>query len=45
MPLAVYVYTNDASENEVIAFQRVEDGVLALLGRFPSAGPTASAVT
>jgi 6-phosphogluconolactonase len=38
MPLAVYVQTNDASENEVIAFRRVEDGVLTLLGRFPTGG-------
>jgi len=38
MPLAVYVQTNDASENEVIAFRRAEDGTLALLGRFPTGG-------
>jgi 6-phosphogluconolactonase len=38
MPLAVYVQTNDARENEVIAFRRVEDGVLALLGRFATGG-------
>ena len=31
---AVYVQTNDAAENEVLAFQRRRDGGLAALGRF-----------
>ena len=35
---AVYVQTNDATENEVVAFGRREDGQLAPLGRFPTGG-------
>ena len=35
---AVYVQTNDAEANEVIAFARAADGALALLGRFATGG-------
>ncbi len=35
---AVYVQTNDAAENEVLAFQRRPDGGLAPLGRFATGG-------
>src|SRR3954451_13655104 len=35
---AVYVQTNDASENEVLAFRRGADGQLASLGRFATGG-------
>src|SRR3954453_8343442 len=35
---AVYVQTNDASENEVLAFRRSADGRLDLHGRFPTGG-------
>ena len=38
MSPAVYVQTNDATGNEVIAFSRAEDGALAPLGRYPTAG-------
>ena len=34
----VYVQTNDATSNEVLAFERVEDGRLAPLGRFATGG-------
>ena len=35
---AVYVQTNDATENEVVAFERRADGGLAPLGRFATGG-------
>lgn len=35
---AVYVQTNDATENEVVAFERRADGRLAPLGRFSTGG-------
>jgi 6-phosphogluconolactonase len=38
MSPAVYVQTNDASENEVVAFSRAEDGTLAPLGRYVTGG-------
>ena len=38
MAAAVYVQTNDAAENEVVAFSRAEDGALALLGRYSTGG-------
>jgi 6-phosphogluconolactonase (cycloisomerase 2 family) len=38
MPPAVYVQTNDAAENEIVAFGRAEDGSLALLGRYSTGG-------
>jgi 6-phosphogluconolactonase len=38
MSPAVYVQTNDATENEVIAFSRAEDGVLAPVGRYSTGG-------
>ena len=38
MSAAVYVQTNDASENEVVAFSRAEDGMLAPLGRYSTGG-------
>ena len=38
MSPAVYVQTNDATENEVIAFSRAEDGALAPLGRWSTGG-------
>jgi 6-phosphogluconolactonase len=38
MAPAVYVQTNDANGNEVIAFSRAEDGTLAPLGRYPTGG-------
>jgi 6-phosphogluconolactonase len=38
MSPAVYVQTNDAAGNEVIAFSRAEDGALAPLGRYPTGG-------
>jgi 6-phosphogluconolactonase len=37
-PKAVYVQTNDAAGNEVLAFRRGADGRLASLGRFPTGG-------
>ena len=38
MSPAVYVQTNDAAENEVVAFSRTEDGTLAPLGRYSTGG-------
>jgi hypothetical protein len=38
MSPAVYVQTNNATGNEVIAFSRVEDGALAPLGRYSTGG-------
>jgi 6-phosphogluconolactonase len=38
MSPAVYVQTNDATGNEVIAFSRAEDGALAPLGRYSTGG-------
>jgi 6-phosphogluconolactonase (cycloisomerase 2 family) len=38
MPPAVYVQTNDAAENEIVAFGRAQDGALALLGRYSTGG-------
>jgi 6-phosphogluconolactonase len=38
MPPAVYVQTNDAAENEIVAFGRAEDGTLALLGHYSTGG-------
>jgi 6-phosphogluconolactonase len=38
MPPAVYVQTNDAAENEIVAFDRAEDGALAVLGRYSTGG-------
>ncbi len=38
MNAAVYVQTNDANDNEVVAFRRLEDGALAPLGRFGTGG-------
>jgi 6-phosphogluconolactonase (cycloisomerase 2 family) len=38
MAPAVYVQTNDATGNEVIAFSRAEDGALAPLGRYSTGG-------
>ena len=35
---AVYVQTNDATSNEVLAFERRDDGRLAPLGRFATGG-------
>jgi 6-phosphogluconolactonase len=35
---AVYVQTNDATDNEVLAFERRSDGGLAPLGRFATGG-------
>ena len=35
---AVFVQTNDATENEVVAFERGSDGGLAPLGRFATGG-------
>jgi 6-phosphogluconolactonase len=35
---AVYVQTNDAAANEVLAFERRADGGLAPVGRFPTEG-------
>ena len=32
MAAAVYVQTNDATENEIVAFSRAEDGTLAPFG-------------
>jgi 6-phosphogluconolactonase (cycloisomerase 2 family) len=37
-PAAVYVQTNDATNNEVLAFERRDDGQLAPLGRFATGG-------
>ena len=38
MSPAVYVQTNDATANEVIAFSRTQDGALAPLGRYSTFG-------
>src|SRR5438876_12426113 len=38
MSPAVYVQTNDATGNEVIAFSRTQDGALAPLGRYSAGG-------
>ena len=38
MSAAVYVQTNDATENEVIMFSRAEDGALAPVGRSSTGG-------
>jgi 6-phosphogluconolactonase len=38
MPASVYVQTNDASENEVIAFRRSDEGALTLLDRYSTGG-------
>jgi 6-phosphogluconolactonase len=35
---AVYLQTNDAADNEVVAFDRDADGALAALGRFSTGG-------
>ena len=38
MTAAVYVQTNDAADNEVVAFRRSDDGALAPLGRYSTGG-------
>ena len=38
MSAAVYVQTNNATENEVIMFSRADDGALASVGRQPTGG-------
>lgn len=38
MAAAVYVQTNDAANNEIVAFRRSESGALAALGRFATGG-------
>ena len=38
MTAAVYVQSNDAADNEVLAFRRSDDGALAPLGRFSTGG-------
>jgi 6-phosphogluconolactonase len=38
MSPAVYVQTNDANDNEVIAFRRAEDGALTPTGRYSTGG-------
>ena len=38
MPLALFVQTNDADKNEVIAFSRADDGALGWSGRYPTGG-------
>jgi 6-phosphogluconolactonase len=38
MAAAVYVQTNDATGNEIVAFRRGEDGLLAPLGRYSTGG-------
>ena len=38
MAPAVYVQTNDATRNEVLAFSRGEDGRLVPSGRYPTGG-------
>jgi hypothetical protein len=35
---AVYLQTNDAAGNEVLAFSRAADGSLSPAGRYPSGG-------
>jgi 6-phosphogluconolactonase len=36
--MRIYLQTNDAERNEIIAFERGENGVLRSLGRFPTGG-------
>jgi hypothetical protein len=38
MSPAVYVQTNDSTDNEVIAFSRADDGALAPRGRYSTGG-------
>ena len=38
MTPAIYVQTNDASDNEIVAFSRSEEGQLAPLGRYSTGG-------
>ena len=38
MSPAVYVQTNDAAGNEVIAFSRTQDGALAPMSRYSTGG-------
>jgi 6-phosphogluconolactonase (cycloisomerase 2 family) len=38
MDPAVYVQTNDAADNEVVAFKRSEDGSLSPMGRYSTGG-------
>ena len=38
MSPAVYVQTNDATDNEVVMFRRAEDGALAPAGRWSTGG-------
>jgi 6-phosphogluconolactonase (cycloisomerase 2 family) len=38
MSPAVYVQTNDAANNEIVAFSRADDGTLAPLGRYSTGG-------
>jgi 6-phosphogluconolactonase len=38
MTAAVYVQTNDAADNEVVAFRRSDDGTLAPSGRYSTGG-------
>src|SRR6188472_3846436 len=38
MSAAVYVQTNDAAANAIIAFRRTDDGRLASLGRYQTGG-------
>ena len=38
MNAAVYVQTNDAGDNEAVAFRRSDDGALAPLGRYSTGG-------
>jgi 6-phosphogluconolactonase len=38
MTAAVYVQTNDAARNEVVAFSRSDDGALSPLGRYDTGG-------
>jgi hypothetical protein len=38
MSPAVYVQTNNATENEVIVFSRAQDGALAPAGRYSTQG-------
>jgi hypothetical protein len=36
--MRIYLQTNDAERNEIIAFERGENGMLRSLGRFPTGG-------
>ena len=38
MTAAIYVQTNDASDNEIVAFSRSEEGQLSPLGRYSTGG-------